>query len=520
MKRHRAITVWVITALLLPCVAFTVSAEMVDIDVTVGAGYVSGTPGIGYARGFYNDNTSGVQYGDGASVPVSVLSKLFEGTPNNKGWLRAGDSIYTRLTVDIGTENYDFSNGFMVYLAGGGSLSLRNLSLVFRTLDNQLIPVDVDASVLTVGSYVPFAVSGNYGYTSFSEVYIDTGYSLSGVGGLNLGGIKVAVPEPIPPLPPDPPSYGGGMNNFTVTAKNSGTGYIGFYYEDIVNRFYSAAIENEAYSYAQYPYTTVLSFLSDNDLHYYLVATDKPLVKETVVEEGRFVIGSYDYGVSGVVFDMYAPAASLMAGEEYSFQSMTAYTNIGPNDFIRAVTLHTRLPNSDGSFVQLYGPASLIMSNEGDHLGYYAMCTNYAVSVQDVFETPLKQSFKFADTWAQLLRYSQTADTSALLQEILESLRSTDMTVTVYERIDQIYQLMSDTSQLAPDNPVQSQLDESIAALEEWADSTEPPDIDSVILVTEAVGGSLDALIVALGALGVVGIMGLVLGVIKVALQR
>lgn len=364
---------------------------------------------------------------------------------------------------------------------------------------------------------------------SYTFVGLSTGdYAPPCTGGLvqfHLANGDLNLDDVPPPEPPQNPEHGGSLSSFTVSVKPTGNYTNLMYYEDIVNGLYNAAIDLEAYSFAEYPYTTVISYsASDGYMYYALICTDHPFISDVQVAMEYVNYGTYDFGFSSTVFMCRVPL-NAAANTEYTFYAMSSYSAISAVEFIQNLNNTVKFPSADVSAADFYlsSPICSIMSYESGEPVLYTMCCNYAVGNQDTDgRVYLKQSFKYADSWAYLLLQAGNdgADMSAILQQILDTLRSTDTTVTVYQRLNQIYELMSDTSGLPADSPIVGAIGQSTDTMNAFVSQMEVPDLSEITSFSAQISPVLEDIHNSMGLFAVLAGIGIMLGIIKLVLQR
>lgn len=523
---------------------------------TVTTSYTSGSfPYIFYSTNSATSYTARASGSVSSSSPftstlsASIASTLFAGTQYpGLGYYgtELGDTAFPRLTLSVPVDT-----PYFVYTSGtlGGEYYLKtyDVSLVQGSFYIQFELTSYDGLDVVTTSRTTFGYQSRDGIMSFTVSGIPSNmpYKVTKVivswGGierlnnmpnaghwlsmLHLANGDLSLDDIPPPEPPQNPEHGGSLSSFTVPVKPTGNYTNLMYYEDIVNGLYNAAIDLEAYSFAEYPYTTVISYsASDGYMYYALICTDHPFISDVQVAMEYVNYGTYDFGFSSTVFMCRVPL-NAAANTKYTFYAMSSYSAISAVEFIQNLNNTVKFPSADVSAADFYlsSPICSIMSYESGEPVLYTMCCNYAVGNQDTDgRVYLKQSFKYADSWAYLLLQAGNdgADMSAILQQILDTLRSTDTTVTVYQRLNQIYELMSDTSGLPADSPIVGAIGQSTDTMNAFVSQMEVPDLSEITSFSAQISPVLEDIHNSMGLFAVLAGIGIMLGIIKLVLQR
>lgn len=537
------------------CAAFAYSPGDGYQDVVVdGVSVLTGTSSSSFTFAFRAvvddtvvDSVSGSTGGSdfSLSVPASLTSYMFDSSLGGFGSPYNSSSFYSAsscvLTIPLDCPLFLYSSGV---LSGTLDLTEYNANFLSDDLTLQFVFSDVDGSVIHTSSVysisyryfnstVSFSVDApSVDLCSVSSVIISyptIGTSNKGLGISNfyLANGDISVDDLPAPDPPSSPEYGGSIGSFSVSTSASGQYTHLMYYEDIVNGLYNAAIAAEAYSLSEYPYNTVMSYRgSDGYMYYVLIVTDHPFISSVEVAMEYINYGTYDYGFSSQVYICRVPLGSLTGGT-YTFWAMSQYSAISAVEFLENLANSVPFPSADMTADDFYlsSPICALMSYESGDPVLYTMGTNYAVAYQNTSgRVYLKQAFKFADSWAYLLLQAGnegSADVGYILNQILESLRSDDGSSTVYIRLNQIYELLNNNTGLPADSPIVGAIDQSSANLNTFMENDmQLPDMSEVGNLSAALTPVFDNIFSSLGVISVLTMIGLVLGVIKLVLQR
>jgi hypothetical protein len=328
------------------------------------------------------------------------------------------------------------------------------------------------------------------------------------------------TPEPTPTPPPMPspsrPPDGGSMLTFNVPVYDGR-----IFAEDIVNEGY----DNAGYSYVNYPYYTLLSFLdtSTSKRIYYIVFTNDYLIDGVGYFDGVPLSFYYSFDhLSGVVYCYYG---DLPDNGYVTFASMMYNNDVSPSDLMHCLFDNDIAPVPGGYvWVDSFAPGAFIHRRQA--MGYmpYCLITNYGLHPASDFLpfTAVSTAMKIAESYMRLVREFQNAG-GALTQEIIAYLEQIVVNQGYeYDVLERIYDLLSGgdvAATLPPDDPI-SQTFGGMADATEWIAEQPPPDIEALQDVMSEVNGSIDNILAALGPIGILLGVGVVLGVLKVILQR
>lgn len=486
----------------------------------------------------------GSTYANSVTVPADDLSLIFQSPPDYLFF--QNNSGYASVSIPVSTPVFMYTSGV---LSGSFSIYNRNvqkysneiiLTFEFSNLDGEVVHTSsyTLSSTSVSNRTVSFAVDAPSDvlcsvsnvmikYPSYAELD-DVSYTSAGVSinELFLANGDISVDDLPVPEPPSGPEYGGSIGSFSVTTSPSGQYTYLMYYEDIVNGLYNAAIAAEAYSLAEYPYNTVMSYRgSDGYMYYVLIVTDHPFISTVEVAMEYINYGTYDYGFSSQVYICRVPLGSLTGGT-YTFWAMSQYSAISAVEFLENLANSVPFPSADVTAADFYlsSPICALMSYEAGDPVLYTMGCNYAVAHQNTSgRVYLKQAFKFADSWAYLLLQAGNdgADVGRILNQILDTLRSSDGSSTVYIRLNQIYELLNNNTGLPADSPIVGAIDQSSATINTFMENDMLlPDMSEVGNLSAALTPVFDNIFSSLGVISVLTMIGLVLGVIKLVLQR
>ena len=399
-----------------------------------------------------------------------------------------------------------------------------NFGLAFSFDDNSLkglnvpYPTNGQTGVLYNLPVVP--VVGIKRLDSVSLIYSGN-YGNYGLGALYLLGDDVT-----PPVPPVPPVVvPGGFSNFQVTIKPNNQSSV-LYYEDIVNMFYMQAINTESYSYAYYPYNTVLSYLYEGVNYIYFFVTDKPFLSDYMIaQNGDISIGNIvSQGISGECWVASFPVYSV-PGTVVNFYNMSAYGNQSFSDVFGLLQAGLPIKQPNGSYMGQGYAAGVLGSFEGEQANFYTVCSNYSLTLSTYQNNAsIKQAFRFSEMWALLVRVyntsgsdSDSASLHQVLLEIRDSLRK-DSTFTAYYMLEQIYNILADVNTLNPNDPMYQALTNQTAI--DFIKNAPPANLAVIGSFAGQMNGVVSGLMFALGAFGTLFAVGITLGVVKVVLQR